>query len=234
MVNEPETAAAKQDLILRHIATFQVTLRPVLDRLFFDGKPNGCKNAVATLITKGLIESASRDDRVALHGGFSYYYLTQAGVLRAEWEQSKSRLNIPGKGGVLESCLPLLWHCAMGEYRRYRAEPQDVARFLDIEPPHNALHCLDPRLERIYRTYVPQEKRSTSDIITKCHVELGKIHAAAPVWHRAKSYGFLVFIDVKERAQRLRRAVEDDPYLDADSVFVALAPSPTRLKEFVR
>ena len=60
--------------ILKHIGLYRVTLRTVLDRLFFASSTGGCKNALNHLQASGYVTARPR--AVA---GKSYYTLTPAG-----------------------------------------------------------------------------------------------------------------------------------------------------------
>lgn len=63
----------RDDQILRHVARHQLTIRPVLQRLFFKS-PDAASNVVARLLKAGLLESSKLPD------GFSYYQLTDKGA----------------------------------------------------------------------------------------------------------------------------------------------------------
>ena len=113
--------------ILRHVARYGITLRPVLDRLFYGNRDGASAEQVAYLKREGLIhvvENAIGEVHTP-QTRYSYYYLTTAGARQLGASPYVTRK----RGGLaLARNLAFLWF-AMGRSTRQSGRPSDSTRW---------------------------------------------------------------------------------------------------------
>ena len=110
--------------ILDHIGRYRMTLRPVLDRLFFADESSGCGNVLKRLIDAGLVTA-----RDGLPSKRRYYQLTAKG---AEGRVPLGRTK-PMRAQSLRSAIAILWFCTMGDSPRTRIESWELRDILADE-----------------------------------------------------------------------------------------------------
>ena len=104
----------RDEKILDHIGRYRLTLRPVLDCLFFADDSSGCGNVLTRLIQQGYVQA-----RQVLPRRRCYYQLTRMGAA-GRVPESRTR---PLHGQALRTWLGILWFCFMEERRRRLLEP---------------------------------------------------------------------------------------------------------------
>jgi hypothetical protein len=228
----------RQDAILRHIARYAVTLRPVLDQVFYDGVDGGCDSDVAVLRKEKLITAVENAiaEPTDPRARYSYYQLTKAGAKRIGASEYRGR-SLGGQ--ALARYLAFLWFCCVKRPRRHRiAAPQlaqifgeEVSRVGPDEKRELRLpgfHCLDKTQDsyRVFHLYAP--KTSVGDTATEIRKRLREARKL-PVIAQAisdKQYAFAVLSETTAERDALRnhlaKAFADDPV----SLLVACAPGP--------
>src|SRR5262245_49682269 len=134
--------------VLDHIGRYTITLKKILDELFFEGRSS--QNLINKLTGQKLIES------YALDGRFRYYQLTALGA--------KSRgfpVNRAGEKGPkgIASDLGALWFSCMGEDRRKRLVDKELKSLFGVPKGGNVVHVAQDADDdtTVFRLYVPSD-----------------------------------------------------------------------------
>lgn len=219
----------RQTAILKHISRYGLTLRPVLDRLFFNGVERGCEKDIAALRKLkmlSVVENAVPDPENE-HIRLSYYLLTRPAtkILGVP----STRANKPGSESFPRN-LAILWFCCMRKSLSHRLEKSELAElFADENPPIKVpyLHCLvsngKHRLLNIYvpGTSVPEAKRQLKNHLEEVQ-EIPRIAEAI----REQQYGFIVLVESAELRDVLRKELGSVFGKSRVGYFVAVAPGP--------
>lgn len=218
--------------IIRHIGLYSISIRPILERLFFDGRP--CGNVMHRLIhAEGCVQS-----RDGLSGTRSYYQLTKRGTTLLGLPDSRAERLGPQ---ALPKHLAILWFCFMGKKRRFRLERERVEELLGSDAPPGD-YCLEEgETPRLYIVHVLGKKTRVSSVLRmlRNNIDRARKSALASDWLIARGFGFVVLVGTPERAKILRDAVsrsrDDGRSLHEQAyVHVAVAPGPETLKEALR
>lgn len=226
----------RQEAILRHIARYALTLRPVLDTLFYEGQVNGCEGDLSQLRASKLItavENAVADPADA-HRRYSFYQLTKAGAKCIGASEYRGKAL---GGQAVARYLAFLWFCCIKRPRRHRIGLEQLIEiFGDVISPPNGdkkrelllpgFHCLD-KTEHSYRVlhlYAP--KTSVGDTASDIRKRLREARKL-PVIEQAitdRQYGIAVLAETPQHRDALRthlaKAFADDPA----SILVACSP----------
>lgn len=218
--------------ILKHIGLYWISIRPILERTFFDGRK--CGNVMHRLIKKdGYVQS-----RLGLHRTRSYYQLTERGA---------SLLGLPRSRAAslgtqaLPTRLAILWFCFMGQTRRYHLDRQRVRQMLGPDAPPG-VYCLEESQPgRLYLMRVLGDRTSPANVLRALRNAIARVRQCerASEWMNARRLAFAVLVETKERAGVVKEAVsnyvdEDGPLHEQVYVHVAVAPGPRTLKEALR
>lgn len=228
----------RQEAILRHIARYALTLRPVLDTLFYQGQANGCEGDVLQLRAQKFIMAVENAvaDPVDPHARYSYYQLTKAGAKRIGASEYRGKAL---GGQAVARYLAFLWFCCIKRPRRHRIGVAQLVQIFgdDVLPPSvdkkkelllPGFHCLD-KTEHSYRVlhlYAP--KTSVADTATEIRKRLREARRL-PVIELAivdRQYAMAVLTETTQQRDSLRtqlaRSFADDPV----SILVACSPGP--------
>ncbi len=228
----------RQEAILRHLARYALTLRPVLDAMFYDGISGACDADLAQLKSHKLIStsenSVAESANPRIH--YSFYQLTKAGAKRIGASEYRGK-SLGGQAAA--RYLAFLWFCCVKRPRRHRIGAADLMKIFGEEvTPLGAghkrelrlpgFHCLD-KTENSYRVlhlYAP--KTSVGDTVSELRKRLREARKL-PVIAQAivdRHYGFALLAETAGERDALRshlaRAFADDPV----SILVACAPGP--------
>ena len=127
----PLNDAERRNAILGHIARYRLSLRPVIEKLFFDGK--SCDNVLRAMVHDELIvarpESDAKQKSALIPGGYKYYQLS----LKAadQFSLPSSRTTILGPG-AFDKHIAILWFCCMGEKRYSLLDSQHLAKLFAV------------------------------------------------------------------------------------------------------
>jgi hypothetical protein len=229
---------ARQKAILQHIARYALTLRPVLDSLFYDGQANGCDGDLSQLKAQKLIMTVENAVIEASdpHSRYSYYQLTKAGAKCIGASEYRGRAL---GGQAVARYLAFLWFCCLKRPRRHRIGVAQLTRIFgdEILPLNNAnkrdlllpgFHCLD-KTEQSYRVlhlYAP--KTSVGDTATEIRKRLREARRLAVIAEAIanRQYGFAVLAETTEQRDALRIHLAKAFADDAVSILVACSPGP--------
>ncbi len=211
----------RDEKMLDHIGRYRVTLRPVLDHLFFCDESSGCGNVIKRLLASGYITA-----REGLPAKRRYYQLTAVG---AEGRVPLGRTK-PMRAQSLRSALAILWFCAMNETPRLRLETWELRDILDADLPAGK-HCAQPGDPlKLFRVQIPSGRTKTAGVINalKDHLEESFTHAVIKRWAKDRRYGFAILAEA-ERVPELRAAVAKHGLNRYASILVEPVPSPQTL-----
>ena len=185
--------------ILRHVGIYWITLRVVLDRLFFAGASSA--NVLKRLRTENLLQS-----RKGLAGQLSYYQLTEAGASLLSLPESRARDLAPQS---LHVHLGLLWYCCMMEPPRHRLEKAALSQLFGDDPP-TGHHCLEAGPKpRVLRAYVPGSDAKAHSVLRHAREFLDAAREKPSVrsWIELRQYGLAILVETESRRQAIERQV---------------------------
>jgi len=119
----------RREAILRHTARYGVTLRPVLERLFYADSDRGCESDLSELRKAKLLHVVKNaiPDPKNQKTKYSYYYLSRQAAV--ELGVPASRANQPGPAALARN-LSILWYCCMREVRSHLLEDAELEELL--------------------------------------------------------------------------------------------------------
>lgn len=201
--------------ILEHIGRYRLTLRPVLDRLFFSADSTGCGNVLTRLISQGYVQA-----RQVLPRRRCYYQLTRLGTM-GRVPESRARLL---RGQALRTWLGVLWYCCMHEGQRRLLEPRELDAILPTAP--KGIHVAEAATGyRVLRVHVVGLKAKAGYVARKVHHDLRATaqDSTLAAWIRNRDYGFVILAErprVRELVDRINRERL------GESAYVAVVPVP--------
>jgi hypothetical protein len=212
---------ARDQKILDHIARYRITLRPVLDHVFFHTESSGSGNVLQRLLKGGYITA-----RDGLPGKRRYYQLTAKGAAgRVSIERTK-----PIRAQALRSHIAILWFCTMGEARRLRLETWELRDLLKEHAPEGR-HCAVPGSPlRLFRVQVPGTRTRPPAVISalKDNIQESHRNPLLKLWMKDSLYGFAILAEA-ERAAELRSAAAQHKLHRYAPILVESVPSPQTL-----
>lgn len=188
--------------ILQHIGLYRISLRPVLERLFFDGRSSG--NVVQRLRDAGHIALAKLPGRV------SYYRLSGKGAELLQLPRSRA---VAFGAQALQTHLALLWFCCMGDGRRFRTNAEELSKLFPEDPPKGD-HCAEPGERiRLYQVYVPGPDTPVRRIIREVRKRFyaARLDTQLSRWIDGRLYSFAILVDSDERRKAVRAALKKAP-----------------------
>lgn len=222
----------KRDRILKHTARYGLTLRPVLDRLYYDGVENGCERDVTELRKDGLLDVAenSVEDKQRRTARFSYYHLTRKATALLGVPESRGKK--PGPEAVTRN-LAILWYCTMRPERSYRLERAEVADLLSspsgasVTTEPSGYHCLS-LLDRyrLLQIYVPTA--TVPEIMNELRKRIGEARRNPALKEAMWSgqYGFLVLVESLKLRDELRNETRKLTKEAKAKIIVSMSPGP--------
>lgn len=219
----------RDELILDHIGRYTISIRRIIEDLFFEG--GSCGNALDRLAEKQLIQRVPK----VLQGNYSYYQLTPKGA--------KSRGLPPNKATpkgelALSQNLAALWFCCKGSLWRKRLSDQELETLFGAPEGGNVIHVAQNDSDEhttVFRLFVPGEntqvKRGYARTVRKSAYEAMKDRRLLP-WIERSTYRFAVLVHSAVRKDELQRLIrlEDFPRLP---VHIEIAPTPSTLPTFL-
>lgn len=217
--------------ILRHIGLYRITVRPVLERLFF---PDTEPGSVLQRLRESRLIVAKKLKRT-----ISYYQLTPAGANATGIRNTRAD---PLGPSALHHHLAILWFCTMDGTERYRVEHENLTEHGIPRPPRTGEHCVEigPQgRSRILQVYVPDCSTDPDRVRRRLKEATQKALADSTLRGliKARQYGFAVLVDLESRRQSTRELVERTRLrgkpLSAHAHFqVNLAPAPATVEQY--
>jgi hypothetical protein len=212
--------------ILNHIGRYTVSLRRVLQVLFFDGR--SAEGALKRLERLGYVQRVER----RLPGNFSYYQLKKKGAAVINVSENKAK---PKEAKGLAQDLAALWFSCMGDRPRKRLTDGELRKLFGAPKGGNVIHVAQEEDEpTVFRVFIPEADSN----LQKYSPTLKKAaHQACNDerlirWIERGTYQFAVLLTNEDRKARLEELIRADEFPDL-RIQLALAPSPRNLSEFI-
>lgn len=191
----------RDEKILRHIGKYGVSVRAVIEKLYFDGATSD--HVIARLIGEKRIAAAA-----GIPGGLSSYRLTLSEARARGIPEHRAR---PKRGAALRVAIQVLWFCCMTGKNRNRLERKKLREVFGCGIGDGKPHCAQSEGERsiIYRIYAPGPN-SRDEYLLKClssDYEKALERPELKSWIESKAFGFAVLVETLERKERLRRLI---------------------------
>jgi hypothetical protein len=219
---------SRAEAMLAHIGLYRLTLRVVLDELFFDGR--SCANVVQRLIEQGRIVS-----RKGLGRAMSYYQLTLPEARRRSLPQDRG---CPLGPRAIATHLAVLWFSCMQQAQRRRLEETDISKALG-DVPSGCPHVAESApTKRIYRVHVVSPSTRVPDMLKRLHREIRRAddHPELAKWLTARRYVFCLLTDpgrVEAVRVGIQNAVRKGRLPQQPPIICDGVPSPITIQEVV-
>jgi hypothetical protein len=219
----PET----DELILDHLGRYVISIRSVIEHLFFGG--GSCGSTLTRLADRQLIQRVTK----SFEGGYSYYQLTPKGA--------KSRGLPPNRGlpkneTAIAQNLAALWFACRAEVPRLRLNDDELNTLFGAPEGGNTIHVAQSGIEpTVFRLFVPGEgtsvkqnyvralKKSASDVMENKNL--------LP-WIERGTYRFAVLVHSEVRKENLDRLLASEAFPKL-TVQIEIAPTPSTLPAFL-
>lgn len=225
----------RQLAILRHLQRYRISLRPVLDRLFYADQSDACRHDLDVLRGKSLVQmvkSAIPDvDRPQVR--YSYYSLAPEG---ARWLGLASTKLVRVGSDALTRHLAHLHYCCFSRRRRHRLLKGEVERLFasaaaslpvaNMSRAIDGFHCLDRHGDQftVQQLYAPQTP--AAEILMELRKRLRQAEEH-PLLRRAlysHQYGIVVLTAAAELQREVRRLLDQEYRGIGLSLTVARSP----------
>jgi hypothetical protein len=217
----------RDDQILNHIGRYRVSIRAVIEELFFDGAT--CDHVLQRLSNEKRINTFRR-----LPGRLSYYQLslTEARHRGIPGDRAGNRTSYS-----LREALAVLWFCCMSEKPRRRVELKELSEFGIPETHTNKPHCSEFEEGRgvIYRIFTPSPGAREDYLFVSLKRDAVAVLEQPELkdWAAAGAYAFAVLFETEGRLIRFKRRLETDTTFPVQ-VHLSLVPGPHRLAYTIR
>lgn len=206
--------------VLLHTATFIVTLKEVVSKLFFENKE--CGHVLSRLESQGLIKIHSK----AIAGRYSFLNITSKGAVKAGFPKERGQQT----GNRIDDRLGLTYACCLeSPYRRFLISNSEVNALLnstDCIPTNvDVIAADEPDAFGLYRVYRPENAKSAVDGLRNLYTSFQE-NAAVKEAMKAGVFGVAVLARNQKLKQQLQNALSGkrSPLgLDCRQ-FLALAP----------
>jgi hypothetical protein len=219
----------QDDLILDHIARYTISIRKVIERLFFKGA--SCGNALDRLVDKQLIQRVAK----ALEGNYSYYQLTTKAARTLNLPLNKA---LPKGESSLAQNLAALWFACESSLSRKRLTDGELEKLFGIPPGQNVVYVAQNGGEEdttVFRLFVPSEsarvKKGYLQALRKSAFQDLEDKRLLP-WIERGTYSYAILVHNSFRKEELERLI---PALDFPKLrlHIEIAPTPSTLPVFL-
>lgn len=212
----------RDEIILDHIGRHRLTIRPVLDHLFFAEDSSGCGNVLDRLMDQGYIQA-----RQVLPRRRCYYQLTRPGAA-GRFPESRSR---PMRGQALRTWLAVLWFCCMDEPDRRLLEPGELRRALPEAP--TGIHVAEADdTYRVYRIRVVGMKAKLGYVIRRLRLDITAAmqKPTLAAWVRNRDYRFAILAE-RTRIRQIQDKLTREQLGKHAHIIVSPVPGPHTLQK---
>jgi len=212
--------------ILHHIGRYTITLRRVLQVVFFDG--GSAEGALKRLERLGYIQRVERQ----LPGNFSYYQLKKKGAAVINVSENKAK---PKEAKGLAQDLAALWFSCMGDRRRKRLLDSELRSLFGAPKGGNVIHVAQAEEEpAVFRLFVPEADSNLERYVTTLKRAAHQICSDEKLirWIERGTYQFAVLLINDDRAAKLADLIRAEEFPDL-RIQLAVAPSPRELPYFI-
>jgi hypothetical protein len=217
----------RDEEILKHVGRYGVTVRAVLEELFFPD--TSCDNVLGRLIKEGRLISSGK-----IPGGLSCYQLSLSEARRRLVPDHRTR---PKKGRALREALQVLVFCCLGEKRRPRIERRNVGKNFGNAKGSGKPHCaeVDGDSSIIYRIYAPGPNSTNSYLLKTLREDYAAAQNSPKLreWIEGGAFGFAVLIQSEKRKELILTQIERHGPTEIP-ILVEVVPGLSTFAEFLR
>jgi hypothetical protein len=189
----------RDEQILNHIGRYTVSIRAVVERLFFAGKDSD--HVINRLLTEERIQA------IPLPQNLSAYQLTLS-------EARQRGMEHRGRPNTTVNTLPIhlatLWFCCMAGHTRKRLSEREVKEAFEIPGPQrlttpHVIHS-DEEETTVYRMFFPEGgvRRFADGLVTECF-KVGQDDQILSQWAARGTYQFAILSDTELRDELLQK-----------------------------
>jgi hypothetical protein len=219
----------RDTLILEHLGRYTISIRYVIEELFFDG--GSCANALTRLEEKKLVQRIPK----AFLGNYSYYQLTAKGAATQGLPANRG-----GKKNetVAAQSLGALWFSVNGPTWRKRLTNTELETLFGAPPGGNVIYVAQNGQDEdtaVFRLFIPDSEASVKTAyaraLKKAAIEAMESRELRP-WIERGTYRFAVLVHGKIRKDELQRSLQSVQFPNLQ-VHVEIAPTPETLAGFL-
>jgi hypothetical protein len=212
--------------ILHHIGRYTITLRRVLQVLFFEG--GSAEGALKRLERMAYIQRVERQ----LPGNFSYYQLKKKGAAIINVSENRAK---PKEAKGLAQDLAALWFSCMGDRPRRRLVDSELRALFGAPKGGNVIHIAEAEDDpKVCRLFIPEAdsnlERYTPTLKRAAHQACADEKLIR--WIERGTYQFAVLLTNEERKAKLAEFIRADEFPDL-RIQLGVAPSPRELPLFI-
>ncbi len=179
----------RDERILKHIGRYGLSIRAVIEKLFFDGAT--CDHVINRLLKEKRIFSSP-----SIPGGLCYYHLSLSEARACGLPEHRAR---PKKGAALRQALQVLLFCCMSKTDRHLLGRKRVGETFGNGNGSGKPHCAEVEGDQsmVYRIYAPGPN-SRDDYLLKClksDTGKGMQRPQLQAWIEAYSFAFAVLVE---------------------------------------
>jgi DNA-binding MarR family transcriptional regulator len=218
----------KDELIIRHIARYTISLRKVIESLYFDG--GSASSAINRLIRSGLVQRNTQ----ALDGNYSYYQLTKKGCGLLTTPVNKAR---PRDEKGLAQDIAALWFCCMNELSRKRLSNDELKTLFGAPKGGNVIHAAQDASDNdtaVFRLFIPGETTRARPFVASlkkaAHEAIGDEKLLR--WIERGTYRFAVLVHDERKKAELLKTIEKEEFPEL-RILIDVAPTPSTMRQFI-
>lgn len=218
----------RDEQILTHVARYTISLRKVIETLFFDGM--SANNKINRLVKENLLQRSSQ----AFEGNYTYYQLTKKGCGVLGMAPNKAR---PKDERGLAQDLGALWFACMGEVSRKRLSNEELRTLFGAPKGGNVIHVAQAGADDetvVFRLFIPGETTRAKPFIATvkkaAHEAIGDEKLLR--WIERGSYRFAVLVHDERKKAEVRKGIEEEEFPDV-RIHLDVVPTPTTLRQFI-
>jgi hypothetical protein len=218
----------RDERILKHVGLYRVSLRGVIEELFFDSE--SCDHVVQRLQETGRIQAVK-----GLPDNLSYYQLTLS--------EARSR-GIPkhradSRGERLTEDLAVLWFACMGPTPRPRLERKPLDKVFGRGPGMGKPHCREKPSETeqvVYRVRLAGPDTDDGRLLRDIEwwFRAGLSQPQLSPYLLEKLFGFAILVEHPDRVGKLQDQIKKREALSGALILVEEVPGPSRLAAALR
>lgn len=221
-----KTATERDQLITEHIGRYRISLRHIIEQLFFDGKNAG--NVIQRMIKNEVLHS-----RTGLPNRLRYYQLTTTEARNQSVPVNRCK---PFAAQALNVHLGILWYCCAYETKRHRIETKVLKGQFENYP--RGPHCVEKTEEghKLSHIRICTAETEETNLIRRLREDVRDAYEHKELIDpiRAGQYGFVVLVETKSRIKSLKRSLAQQDFAEDADIEVAFAPSHQTLHQALK
>lgn len=218
----------RDEHIVKHIGLYRVSIRGVIEELFFDGK--SCEHVMDRLRVEGRIQVVK-----GLPDKLVYYQLTRP-ELRS---RGLPKHRADPRGERLHEDLAVLWFACMGATPRPRLERKPLGKVFGRVPGIEKPHCrekLSNTEHVIHRVRLAGPETDDGRLLRDMEwwVKSGLSHPQLAPYLLERLLGFTILVEHPERVAKLKELLTKRECLAAVLIHIDEVPGPLNLAATLR